>query len=151
MKTKLMTAVCGLMLVGCGLSGNQVVPKEQVNSDLAGKTIKARSVSGQIDWNFKDDFLRCFSPTPNEGKVTESNADIMLDVSATKYPTDSGTEVMFGKILLHYKKDGGKWTLESIEPKDAATNILEIDKAIEFARSSGSICSYFRYSNDAKK
>ncbi len=57
---------------------------------------------------------------------------------------------MFGKALLHYKKDGDKWTLESIEPKDASANTLDGDKAIEFAKRSSPLCSYFKYRNEKK-
>lgn len=139
--------MCLSLLSGCGLMADKCVPKEQVNSDLAGKTIKVRSASGQSDWNFKDDYIRCFAPLPNETKTTESGADAVVDISSMKYPTESGaSDVMFGKILLRYKKDGDKWTLESVEPKDASTNRLEGDKAIEFARLSSSLCSHFKYS-----
>jgi predicted small lipoprotein YifL len=150
MKTKssvLILAMCLSLLSGCGLLGNQGVPKEQINSDLMGKTIKVRSALGQSDWIFKDDYIRCFAPSPKETKTTDSNADMVIDISSMKYPTPSGaSDVMFGKILLRYKKNGDKWTLESVEPKDASTNLLEGEKAIEFARRSAPLCSHFKYS-----
>jgi predicted small lipoprotein YifL len=156
MKTKLsvlILAMCLTLLSGCGLLGNKGVPKEQINSDLAGKTIKVRSPLGESSWDFKDDYIRCFALTPNETKTTESNVDTVIDVSSMKYPTWTGvSEVMFGKILLRYKKDGDKWTLESIEPKDASTNNLEGEKAVEFAKLSAPLCNYFKHSTrDEKK
>ena len=153
MRINLIVTLCAFALSGCGLLGGKGVPKEQINSDLAGKTIKVRNVaySSQTDWSFKDDFIRCFSPTPDETKTTESNVDMMLDISSMKYPSSTGaSDVMFGKVLLRYKKDGDKWTLESIEPKDAATNTLEGDKAIEFAKRSSSLCSYFKYRDEKR-
>lgn len=154
MKTKinvLILMTCTAVLSGCGMLGNSGVPKEQMNSDLAGKTIKVRNPYGESDWSFKDDFIRCFAPTPNEGKTTESNADVLLDISSMKYPTSGGSsEVMFGKVLLRYKKDGGKWTLEGVEPKNVSTNILEGEKSIEFARLSAPLCGYFKHSSRDK-
>jgi predicted small lipoprotein YifL len=150
MKTKLkvmILTICLSLLSGCGLLGNKGVPKEQINSDLTGKTIKVRSAFGQSDWDFKDDFIRCFAPTPNETKTTDSNVDTVIDISSMKYPTSSGaSDVMFGKVLLRYKKDGDKWTLESIEPKDVSSNRLEGEKSIEFAKLSSPLCSHFKHS-----
>ncbi len=147
-KINMILALSVFVFTGCGLLGDKSVPKEQMNSDIANKTIKVKTLAGESDWNFKDDFIRCFAPTPNESKITESNAEMVLDVSATKYPTASGySEVMFGKILLQYKKNGDKWTLESVESKNVSSNILEGEKSIEFAQLSSSLCSYFKHSN----
>jgi hypothetical protein len=149
----LILAMCLSLLSGCGMLGDKGVPKEQINSDLAGKTIKVRSPIGQEDWNFKDDYIRCFAPAPDAAKTAESNADTVIDISSMKYPTSSGaSDVMFGKVSLRYKKDGDNWTLENIEPKDASTNRLEGEKAIEFAKLSAPLCRHFKYSTrDEKK
>lgn len=150
MKTKLnalILAMCLSLFSGCGLLGNKGVPKEQINSDLMGKTIKVRSAFGQSDWDFKDDFIRCFAPAPNETKTADTNADTVINISSMKYPTASGaSDVMFGKVSLRYIKDGDKWTLESVEPKDVSTNRLEGEKAVEFAKLSSPLCSHFKHS-----
>jgi hypothetical protein len=155
MKTKLnvlILTMCLSLLSGCGSSEDKGVPKEQINTDLAGKTIKVRSASGQSDWDFKDDFIRCFAPTPDAAKTTESSADMVIDISSMKYPTPSGaSDVMFGKVSLRYKKDGDTWTLESIESKDASTNRLEGEKAVEFAKLSAPLCRHFKYSTRDEK
>ena len=140
--------------LGCGLIAEQGVPKEQINADMHDNTIQVKnelSSSGIENWEFTTDFLRCFAPVNEETKVTESNAEIVINVNSSKYPTDSGiTKVMSGKILLRYKNENGKWLLEGIEPKDALTAVLEMDKAIEFSRSSAPLCRHFSYEEERR-
>ncbi len=132
----------------------QGVPKEQINADLHDKTIQVKnefSSSGTENWEFNTDFLRCFAPVNDEIKLTESNAEMVVIVNSSKYPTDSGiTRVMSGKLLLRYKKEGEKWVLEGIETKDALTAVLEMDKAIEFSSSSAPLCRHFSYKDEKR-
>lgn len=151
MKTKLylITAItfC-LPLIGCGLLGSKGVPKEQVNSDLAVSKIKAQlgsDTSQQTDWDFKDDSYRCFAPVDNETKIADTTADMMMNVSAIRLNKSEDTSVLFGKMLLHYKKDGDKWKLESIEPKDVRTNEITGDAFSKFLDLQMPLCNYFKY------
>jgi len=139
-------ALCLLMLSLCGLMGKKGVPKEQVNADLAEKTI---SVKGPNDteeqWRFKDDSYRCFAPSDTPSKITESDDVIPINVSAIRLVDGEDTPVLFGEIVLHYKKDADKWVLESIEPKDVRTNVLTGDAFSKFLDMQKPLCNYFKH------
>lgn len=152
MKKKIILTFGLLILGGCGLLGNKSVPKEQINTDLAGKTIAARSGSDpeiKTEWDFKDDSYRCFAPDDkSESKITESTADIPINISAIRLDKSGSedTSVLFGEATLHYKKDNGKWTLQSLEPKDVRTNQITGDAFSKFVDLQMPLCNYFKYS-----
>ena len=153
MTERLILAFCLLMLWGCGLLGGQGGPKEQLNGDIDGKTIKAQranNMESTTEWNFKDDSLRCFAPVDGETKITESNADVTLNISAVRLSGSSDTPTLFGKILLHYKKDNGKWVLDNIEPKDVRTNEISGDAFSKYVDLQMPLCNYFKYTTVGK-
>jgi hypothetical protein len=148
MKRKIVLGLCLLMLSGCGLLGKKGVPKEQVNTDLAERTISAKDASDMerhIDWRFKEDSFRCFAPSDNPSTVTESDAVIPINISAIRLVEGEETPVLFGEMVLHYKKNDGKWVLESIEPKDVRTNSLTGDAFSKFLDLQKPLCNYFKY------
>src|SRR5438046_849572 len=142
-----------LIFAGCGMLSRSLVPKEQLNGDLADKTIKVRHTKkGEVDWDFKKDNFRCFAPSGEKDAVTENTADISLNVSSIVTSNGSGpAPVMFGKLLLHYKKDGDKWKLQSIEPKDALSNEIDGDKFDTYINKQMPLCNYFKYEDFNKK
>lgn len=75
----LILVMCLLVVSGCGLLGNKGVPKEQINDDIASKSVK---VKDGTDWYFKGDSQRCFAVIDDESKITASNADISVAVSS---------------------------------------------------------------------
>jgi hypothetical protein len=132
MKGKTNLALCLLLLSFCGLLGTKGVPKEQVNADLGDRTISIKGANGaEEQWNFKDDSYRCFAPsdTPRLG-------------------TGEDTSVLFGEIVLHYKKDNGKWVLDSIEPKDVRTSVLTGDAFSKYLDLQKPLCNYFKYRSE---
>jgi hypothetical protein len=143
----LIIASVTLIFAGCGILTRSIVPKEQLNNDLADKTIKVKHArSGEVDWDFKKDNFRCFAPSGEKDTVTDTTADISLNVSSIVTTSDTGpTPVMFGKIVLHYKKDGDKWKLQSIEPKDTITNVIDGDKFTSYINQQMPLCNYFKY------
>ena len=122
MKNQLILAVFlalgAFAFAGCGLAGKKGVPMEQINADLANKTVKFNE--GKNQWFTDDKKERCFSVNDGESKISDTNAD--LSVTFSSWYQDDLTSIFFsvnGKMLLHYKNEGGKWVLQSIEPKDA--------------------------------
>ena len=147
----------GSALTGCGLLGDKGVPKEQINEDIAKNSVKVKltSLNQDTDWTFRFDSERCFSVNDVESKITDSTADISVTVSAWQEslpiaPDPTTYYTIFGKMLLHYKKDGGKWVLESIEPKDLIYNDLNLEKFKKFVEIGQPQCRYFRYATWAK-
>ncbi len=146
MKRKIVLALSLLMFSGCGLLGKKGVSKEQINADIADKTIKVQDANDlQTEWSFKEDSYRCFAPADGETKTTETNADISINLSSIRLSDTGDTPVLFGKILLHYKKNNAKWTLESIEPKDVRTNAITGDAFEKYVNLQLPLCNYFKY------
>lgn len=146
MKGKTDLALCLLMFSVCGLLGEKGVPKKQVNDDLADRTISAKDASDtEQQWRFKEDSYRCFAPSDTPSKVTESDAVIPINVSSIRLVDGEETPVLFGEIVLHYRKDNGKWILESIEPKDVRTKGLTGDAFSKFLDLQKPLCNYFKY------
>lgn len=144
MKTDL--ALCLLIFSFCGLLGGKGVPKEQVNTDLGGQTISAKGANDtEQQWPFKDDSYRCFAPSETPNKVTESEAVIPINVSSVRLADGEETPVLFGEIVLHYKKDNGKWLLEKVESKDVRTNALSGDAFSKYLDLQKPLCNYYRY------
>ena len=140
--------VCLSLFSGCGLLGGGGVPKEQINTDLANSKIKAQrgnDLKQQTDWEFKDDSYRCFAPITDETKISDTTADMMMNVSAVRLVKSEDTPTLFGKILLRYKKDGGNWKLETIEPKDVRTNEITGDAFSKFIDLQMPLCNYFKF------
>lgn len=146
MKGKTDLALCLLMFSVCGLLGEKGVPKKQVNDDLADRTISAKDASDtEQQWRFKEDSYRCFAPSDTPSKVTESDAVIPINVSSIRLVDGEETPVLFGEIVLHYRKDNGKWILESIESKDVRTKGLTGDAFSKFLDLQKPLCNYFKY------
>jgi predicted small lipoprotein YifL len=143
-----------LVFSGCGLLGDTGVPKEQMNADITDKTISAQNgadPASKTEWSFKGDSYRCFAPaTDDKAKITESNADIPINLSAIRLTQGEDTPVLFGKIMLHYKKDNGKWKLESMEPKDVKTNSITGDAFSKFVDLQMPLCNYYKYTTPIK-
>lgn len=139
-------ALCLLMFSVCGLLGGKGVPKEQLSADLADKTITAKDASDtEQQWRFKEDSFRCFAPSDTPSKITEVEAVIPLNVSSIRLAQGEDTPVLFGEIVLNYKKDNGKWILEKIEPKDVRTKVLTGDAFSKFVDLQKPLCNYFKY------
>ena len=149
MKGKTNLALCLLILSFCGLMGKKGVPKAQVNADLAERTISVKDASDiEQQWTFKEDSYRCFAPSETPSKITESEDTIPINVSAVRLVSGEETPVLFGEIVLHYKKDDGKWVLESIEPKDVRTKALTGDAFSKFLDLQMPLCNYFKYRSE---
>jgi hypothetical protein len=146
MKSKTDLALCLLMLSVCGLLGGKGVPKEQVNADIGDKTISAKDANDtEQQWRFKEDSYRCFAPSDTPSKVTESDAVIPINISSIRLVDGEETPVLFGEIVVHYKKDNGKWILESIEPKDVRTKGLTGDAFSKLLDLQKPLCNYYKY------
>ena len=149
MKGKTNLALCLLLLSFCGLMGKKGVPKEQVNADLAERTISVKDASDtEQQWSFKEDSSRCFAPSETPSKITESEDTIPINVSAVRLVSGEETPVLFGEIVLHYKKDDDKWVLESIEPKDVRTKALTGDAFSKYLDLQMPLCNYFKYRSE---
>ena len=149
MKSKTDLALCLLMLSLCGLLGKKGVPKEQVNADIGDKTISVKDANDtEQQWRFKEDSYRCFAPSDTPSKITESDDVIPINVSSIRLVDGEETPVLFGEIVLHYKKDNGKWVLESIEPKDVRTKVLTGDAFSKFLDLQKPLCNYFKYRSE---
>jgi len=146
MKGKTDLALCLLLLSFCGLLGKKGVPKEQVNVDLGSKTISVKNENdSEQQWSFKEDSYRCFAPSDTPATITETDDVIPINVSAIRLGEGEETSVLFGEIVLHYKKDNGQWVLESIEPKDVRTKALTGDAFSKFLDLQKPLCNYFKY------
>ena len=142
----LVLALSLLMLSGCSLFGKKRVPKAQVNADLGESTINAKGPDDtEQQWQFKDDSYRCFAPSETPDNVTESEAVIPINISSIRLADGDSTPVLFGEIVLHYKKEDDKWVLESIEPKDVRTNALTGDGFSKFLDLQKPLCNFFKY------
>jgi hypothetical protein len=137
--------LCLLISTGCGLLGNKGVPKAQVNADLGDRTISAKDeYDTQQEWHFKDDSYRCFAPS-EPPTITESDDLIPINVSSVRIADGEGTPVLFGEIVLHYKKDNGTWVLASIEPKDVRTKVLTGDSFSKYLDLQMPLCNFFKH------
>lgn len=137
----------GSALTGCGLLGSKTIPKEQINADIANRSVKGKDGT---DWTFKFDSERCFVVNDDESQITTSNADISVTVSSWRESGSGKYQLyltLFGKMMLHYKNDGGKWVLESIEPKDLTNKTLELEEFKSFLDIKMPLCKYFRYTS----
>lgn len=140
----LILAVCPLVLSSCGLMGTKGVEKEQISTDIANRSVK---LNDGTEWFFKLDSQRCFAVNDDESQITASGADISVTVSSWKETGTGNNELyrtVFGKMLLHYKKDGGKWILESVEPQDLADKTLETEEFKKFLDIQRPVCKNFR-------
>ncbi len=145
MKRTTVLALCLLLLSGCGLLGNKGVPKEQVNADIADRTISAKDENDtEQQWRFKDDTYRCFAPS-EPPTITDSDDVIPINVSSIRIADGEAMPVLFGEIVLHYKKDNGKWVLESIEPKEVRTKVLTGDTFSKFLDLQKPLCNFFKH------
>lgn len=139
-------ALCVLLFSFCGFLGKKGVPKEQVNADLGDRTIAVKDASDiEQQWRFKDDSYRCFAPSETPGTMTESENVIPINVSSIRLVEGEETPVLFGEIVLHYKKDDDKWVLDRIEPKDVRTKALTGDAFSKYLDLQMPLCNYFKH------
>jgi hypothetical protein len=126
--------------------GKKGVPKEQVNTDLGERTITVKDASDiEQQWSFKDDSYRCFAPSDTPNTITETDDIIPINVSSIRLVEGEETPVLFGEIVLHYKKDNDKWVLNSIEPKDVRTKALTGDAFTKYLDLQMPLCKYFKH------
>lgn len=146
MKGKTDLALCLLMFSFCGLLGNKGVPKAQVNNDIGGQTITVKDPNG-IDqqWSFKDDTYRCFAPGDTPAEITETEDVFPIKISSIRIASGEETPVLFGEVVLHYKKNDDKWVLDKIEPKDVRTNALTGDAFSKYLDLQMPLCNYFKH------
>ncbi len=147
MKIKLITTIGCLALSGCGFFGSKGVPKEQLNTDIGTRTVKTDSGS---DWVFSGDSERCFAVNDDETKITGSNADVTISVASWRDITLGSSALFrtaFGKMMLHYKMDGGKWILERVEPKELIDKTLEPEEFKKFVDIQMPLCKYYRHTS----
>ena len=148
--TTILTAalLCLLLVLGCGmLSKKTSVPKEQIDADIAKKVVDTQEGT-EKKWVFEADDQRCFSVVDGESKATDAGADVMVNVSSYQDMSMGGDQkviTVFGKMLMKYKKNGDKWTLDSIEPKDLITKTLTMDQFKQWLDIQMPNCKYSRY------
>ena len=137
-----------LMLGGCGMNGaNQSVPKEQIELDLKSKVVDVQEGT-EKKWVFEADDQRCFTVIEPESKVTDATADEMVNVASYQEVTlgsDTTYLTVFGKMLMKYKKENGKWVLDKIEPKDLTSKTLQMDQFKKWLDIQMPVCKYSRY------
>lgn len=148
--TTLILTICSLVLCGCGLWGNKGVTNEQINNDIANKSVK---VKDGPDWYFGSNSERCFAVNDDESKITTSNADLSVTVSSWRQSELKESPVyftVFGKMMLHYKNEGGKWVLESIESIDLTRKSIAQEEFPKFLDIVMPQCKYFRNASLSK-
>lgn len=146
---KMMSAICLLMMGGCGmLGGGSKISNEQISSDLATKTLSGKN-DKSLDLSGKYS-SHCFQVT--DSKFSGNTADIKLFLSATEIETGGDdVKVVIGDVGLTYKKDGEKWTLDKVDSKDLDIKTFSVEEAIsKFAPLAKPICSSFSSSNNKK-
>ena len=152
MKTKpgpLVVAILLFAVFGCGLFGNKV-PDKQIDEDLAKQKVKLKD---NTEWGMAGVSERCFMVNKDESKNTDSTADLSLTVSAwSEFEIENVPRysVVYGKMMMHYKKEGSKWVLASAESTDMAQKLLEMSEFKKFLELQQPICKYHRYSSWAK-
>ena len=144
--------VCLLVCSGCGLSGligKKGVTNEQINVDISNKKVKITEGAYASDhtWYFSPKDERCFVVNENESKIADSSADLSITISSWRFiplrdvgPDDKYGTVL-GKMLLHYKKDGEKWVLENLEPKELIYKDLDMDQWKKFLEITAPNCA----------
>lgn len=155
MRHKFTILIC-LITLGCGMFAKSGVPKELIDADLAEKVVDVQE-GPQKDWFFKDDATRCFDLSNEETKITDTTADITIIVaswqdlsSSRKYTLTPPYLTVFGRILLKYTKNNGKWELQSVEPKDLITKGLEKDQFKKWLEVQTSLCRYSIFTNQGR-
>lgn len=129
----LMAAICFLLVGGCGLKGSQSsVPQNQIEDDIKSQPIKTKT---RI-WDFNPrDFkpISCFAVNQDESKISASNADLSVTVASMQKVNLNKMfyYTLYGKMLMHYKKDGDKWVLEKAEPQDFTSEETESSEEFE--------------------
>ena len=140
--------LCMLLVLGCRmLSPKTSVPKEQIDADIAKKVVDTQEGT-EKKWVFEADDQRCFSIVDGESKATDAGADVMVNVSSYQEMSIGGDTTIitvFGKMLMKYKKNGDKWTLDTIEPKDLITKTLTMDQFKRWLDIQMPNCKYSRY------
>jgi hypothetical protein len=118
------------------------------HSDTAGRIVPSSPRRDQrFSVRYADD-QRCFSVVDGESKATDAGADVMVNVSSYQDMSMGGDQkviTVFGKMLMKYKKNGDKWTLDSIEPKDLITKTLTMDQFKQWLDIQMPNCKYSRY------
>lgn len=120
------------------------IPKELIDGviteKLSAQPIKDRDADDQsLTWDFKNDKWRCFAPSGDPDNITASTADIYMNIGAYD---DHGSfasyyhekNVLFGKIVMHYKMENLIWKLESIDSEDLRRDTIKDELKGEFDR-----------------
>jgi hypothetical protein len=149
MKHMMMVAVCMMVVVGgCGmLATKQAVPKEQMDKDIATQVVDVQE-GIEKKWIFEADDQRCFSVIDAESQSTDSSADVVVNVGSWQEFALGGKTTyltVFGKMVMKYKKDNGKWVLDKIEPKDLISKNLEMDQFKKWLDIQTPLCKYSRF------
>lgn len=130
----LIAIVCFLLSGGCGLKSSQSsVPQKQIEDDIKSQPIKTKTRIWDLnDKNVKS--ISCFSVNKDESKTSASNADLSVTVASMEQLNLNKMfyYTLYGKMLMHYKKDGDKWVLEKAEPQDFTSE--ETESSAEFEK-----------------
>ncbi len=140
-------ASCLFLIAGCSMLSKTSVPKEQIDADIA-KNVVDTQEGTEKKWVFEADDQRCFSVVDSESKSTDTGADVMVSVSSYQEMSLGGDKKMltvFGKMLMKYKKNGDKWTLEGIQPKDLISKNLGMDQFSQWLDIQMPNCKYNRF------
>ena len=146
--TRISVLVVLTAILGCGMFKQQSVPKEQIDTDIATKVVDVQE-GDEKKWIFEADDQRCFSVMDGESNFTDSGADVVVVVGSYQEMELSGNTTymtVFGKMLLKYKRDGDKWTLQSIEPTDLISkNLKTTDQFKKWLEIQAPNCNYSRF------
>ncbi|HVF30275.1 MAG TPA: hypothetical protein VNA22_04860 [Pyrinomonadaceae bacterium] len=137
-------AVFSLVCVlGCGLFGENKIENVVINSDLDKQQLNITEGVSRT-WDFSRDQSRCFQVT--DGKYTGDTAQLTLTVASYYESEAVGGSVftVFGKVLMHYKRDGNTWKLEKAESKELIQKILEGAEFTKFLDIAAPVCQGYR-------
>ncbi|MCZ2391077.1 MAG: hypothetical protein LC113_08375 [Acidobacteria bacterium] len=132
--------------LGCSKAPKDLVPKEQVDADIATQVVPA---AGGPDWDFSKDSLRCFEILDGKSTVTGDNASLFVTIASAQGDMDAklGTGVsldtMFGGLRAEYTKKGGKWTLEKLTPDHLLQKKLGEGSLPTFFNIAAPLCKFY--------
>ncbi|MBK9162505.1 MAG: hypothetical protein IPM21_01065 [Acidobacteria bacterium] len=141
MKNILPITLVLVAVVGCKMFGTgNVVPNEQINADLSGKSVNITegSYGGDNKFTFREDYDRCFVVNEKESQISDSQATLSLTVTSwgslnmKDLGLDEVYNTVFGKLTMQYKKEGEKWVLQKLETKELMYKSLETEQWKKF-------------------
>jgi hypothetical protein len=93
------------------------IPVEKIARDLVGRIVAITELTGDgtpTDWTFEaDEFKQVEIVETQIGDITASLV-IFMTTRNNAGPNDDAVQVT-GKLKLNYEREGGKWTLKTIE------------------------------------